>query len=300
MTHRRVLPVAALSLLALAGCSTAVVTTRPPAEPPATGAEEVGYASWYGSQHQGKRTASGEMYDMNQLTAAHRTLPFGTRVLVTNRDTSQSAEVRVNDRGPFVKDRILDVSFAAARQLGAVGAGIFPVRLRVIALPGTRADRPAGDGGFTVQVGAFTSRARAEALRDTVGGDAVITESIVAGETLYGVRVGSFPDRTQATSTARSLATRGFQPSSSPADPQKRVERYDRGSPSSEGPEREGRGVAGARGGLSPGPWLLRESEATPSHLVARSRARHPVASQRVPGRSRPAPPPHHVLAPRT
>src|SRR5260370_42602467 len=95
--HRRVLPVAALSLLALAGCSTAVVTTRPPAEPPAAGAEEVGYASWYGSQHQGKRTPSGEMYDMNQLTAAHRTLPFGTRVLVTNRDTSRAAEVRGND-----------------------------------------------------------------------------------------------------------------------------------------------------------------------------------------------------------
>ena len=149
---------------------------------------------------------------MNQLTAAHRTLPFGTRLLVTNRDTSQSAEVRVNDRGPFVKGRILDVSYAAARQLGAVGAGIFPVRLRVIALPGTGGDGPAGDGGFTVQVGAFTSRARAETLRDTVGGDAVITESTVAGETFYRVRVGSFPDRTQATPIARSLTSRGFQP----------------------------------------------------------------------------------------
>ena len=214
MPHRRLLTATALLLLALlAGCSTAVVTTPPtPAEPPAAGNEEVGYASWYGAQHQGKRTASGEVYDMNQLTAAHRTLPFGTRLLVTNRDTSQSAEVRVNDRGPFVKGRILDVSYAAARQLGAVGAGIFPVRLRVIALPGTRADGPAGDGGFTVQVGAFTSRARAEALRETVGGDAVIIESTVAGETLYRVRVGSFPDRTQATPIARSLATRGFQP----------------------------------------------------------------------------------------
>jgi rare lipoprotein A len=212
--YRRFLTAAALSLLALlAGCSTAVVTTpRTPAEPPAAGNEEVGYASWYGAQHQGKRTASGEVYDMNQLTAAHRTLPFGTRLLVTNRDTSQSAEVRVNDRGPFVKGRILDVSYAAARQLGAVGAGTFPVRLRVIALPGTRADGPAGDGGFTVQVGAFTSRARAEALRETVGGDAVISESTVAGETLYRVRVGSFPDRTQATLIARSLTTRGFQP----------------------------------------------------------------------------------------
>jgi rare lipoprotein A len=212
--YRRFLAAAALSLLALlAGCSTAVVTTPPtPAEAPAAGKEEVGFASWYGAQHQGKRTASGEVYDMNLLTAAHRTLPFGTRLLVTNRDTSQSAEVRVNDRGPFVKGRILDVSYAAARQLGAVGAGIFPVRLRVIALPGTGRDTPGGDGTFTVQLGAFTSRARAQALRDTVGGDAIVTESTVAGETLYRVRVGSFPDRTQATPTARSLTTRGFQP----------------------------------------------------------------------------------------
>ena len=214
MPHRCFLTAAALSLLALlAGCSTAVVTTPPtPAEPPAAGNEEVGYASWYGAQHQGKRTASGEVYDMNQLTAAHRTLPFGTRLLVTNRDTSQSAEVRVNDRGPFVKGRILDVSYAAARQLGAVGAGIFPVRLRVIALPGTGWDTPGGDGTFTVQVGSFTSRARAEALRDAVGSEATVTESTVAGATVYRVRVGTFPDRAQANPTASTLTARGFTP----------------------------------------------------------------------------------------
>jgi rare lipoprotein A len=211
MPRARLLLTSVVPVLALlAGCSRAVVTTPP--VPPTAGIEEVGFASWYGAQHQGRRTASGDVFDMNQLTAAHRTLPFGTRLLVTNRDTSQSAEVRVNDRGPFVKGRILDVSYAAARQLGALGAGIFPVRLRVIALPGTRADGPADDGGFTVQVGAFTSRARAEALRDMVGADAVIAESTVAGETLYCVRVGSFPDRAHATSTARSLTTRGFQP----------------------------------------------------------------------------------------
>jgi rare lipoprotein A len=212
--YRRFLTAAALSLLALlAGCSTAVVTTPPtPAAPPAAGNEEVGFASWYGAQHQGKRTASGEVYDMNLLTAAHRTLPFGTRLLVTNRDTSQSAEVRVNDRGPFVKGRILDVSYAAARQLGAVGAGIFPVRLRVIALPGTGLDAPGGDGTFTVQVGSFTSRARAEALRDAVGSDATVTESTVAGATVYRVRVGSFSDRAQANPTASTLTARGFTP----------------------------------------------------------------------------------------
>lgn len=211
MQRAHLLPAVAVAMLVLlAGCSHAVVTSPP--VPPAAGLEEVGFASWYGAQHQGRRTASGEVFDMNQLTAAHRTLPFGTRLLVTNRDTSRSTEVRVNDRGPFVDGRILDVSYAAARQLGVVGAGIFPVKLRVVSLPGTRADAPAGDGGFTVQVGSFTSRARAEAQRDAVGGDAVITESTVAGQTLYRVRVGSFADRAQATTTARSLTARGFQP----------------------------------------------------------------------------------------
>ncbi len=195
------------ALALLAGCSRAVVSTPP--VPPAAGTEEVGFASWYGAPHHGRRTASGEVYDMHQLTAAHRTMPFGTRLLVTNRDTSQSTEVRVNDRGPFVEGRILDVSYAAARQLGAVGPGIIPVRVRVIALPGLRA--AAGDSGFTLQVGSFTSRARAEALRDAVGGDATIAETTVAGATLYRVRVGSYPERPQAHAAAQDLASRGFQ-----------------------------------------------------------------------------------------
>jgi len=196
-----------LALACLAGCSRAVVVNPP--VPPSAGLEEVGFASWYGAPHQGRRTASGEVFDMNQLTAAHRTLPFGTRLLVTNRDTSQSVEVRVNDRGPFVDNRILDVSYAAARVLGAVGPGVIPVRLRVIALPGPGATTD-GDVGFTVQVGSFTSRARAESLRDSVGGDAAISEATVAGETLYRVRLGPFPTRTQATSAAQSLGSRGF------------------------------------------------------------------------------------------
>jgi len=133
--RRRVPLLAAFAGLALlAGCAR-VVTTGPSAPSGVGGGEEVGMASWYGSAHQGRRTASGEVFDMNQLTAAHRTLPFGTRVLVTNRDTSQSAEVRINDRGPFVKGRILDVSYAAARLLGAVGPGTIPVRVRVLSVP---------------------------------------------------------------------------------------------------------------------------------------------------------------------
>jgi rare lipoprotein A len=133
----------ASALAFLAGCSTITPSPSPPAATPgapAEGSEEVGLASWYGAQHHGKRTASGEIFDMNQLTAAHRSLPFGTRLRVINRDNNQSAEVRINDRGPFVKGRILDVSYAAARRLGALGSGTFPVRLRVIALPTTPAD----------------------------------------------------------------------------------------------------------------------------------------------------------------
>ncbi len=198
-----------LCLLALGACSRAVVGT-PTARVP-LGTEETGSASWYGTAHHGRRTASGEVYDMRDLTAAHRTLPLGTRLMVTNLNSGESVEVRVNDRGPFVDGRILDLSYGAARVLGAVGPGVIPVRLRVIALPGAM---PAGTGtaagGFTVQVGAFSNRSRAEALRDAIGSDATITETIVSGETWYRVRVGAFSDRAAAVTAAQRLAARGY------------------------------------------------------------------------------------------
>ena len=91
-----------------------------------------GIASWYGERHHGRRTANGETYDMHMLTAAHRTLPFGTVVEVTNLKTGATVEVRINDRGPHVGDRIIDLSLAAARRIGLVADGLGPVRLRVI------------------------------------------------------------------------------------------------------------------------------------------------------------------------
>jgi rare lipoprotein A len=101
----------------------------PPRQPPLV---LTGKASWYGEPHQGKRTASGERFDKNALTAAHRTLPLGTRVLVTNLENGRAVEVRINDRGPSVPDRIIDLSYAAARALGAVGDGVFRVRIAVV------------------------------------------------------------------------------------------------------------------------------------------------------------------------
>jgi rare lipoprotein A len=112
--------------------------TRPEAEPPpapAPGSRQTGEASWYGEPHHGRPTASGETYDMYQLTAAHPTLPLGSRVLVTNLKNGRSVEVRINDRGPLLKGRIIDLSYAAAKELEAVAGGTIPVRLRLISLP---------------------------------------------------------------------------------------------------------------------------------------------------------------------
>jgi rare lipoprotein A len=96
---------------------------------------EVGVASWYGSKHQGRATASGESFDMHRLTAAHRELPLGTTVRVTNLVNLKSVVVRVNDRGPGIDGRLIDVSWAAATKLGFVHAGLAPVEVEVVSYP---------------------------------------------------------------------------------------------------------------------------------------------------------------------
>lgn len=203
----------ALSALALlAGCSRAVVVTPPvvttPPDAPA-GFEEVGLASWYGAPHHGLRTASGEIFDMNKMTAAHKTLPFGTRLLVTNRDTSRTAEVRINDRGPFVKGRILDVSYAVARQLGVAAEGVFPVLLRVISLPGLKTEIPAADRS-SAEGGSIAEPKKAEAQGEEVGGVATVGEIAVADRTVYRVDLGSYSTPTQTRVAAQPLADRNF------------------------------------------------------------------------------------------
>jgi len=96
---------------------------------------EIGVASWYGEEFQGNETASGEIYDLNGLTAAHQTLPFGTTIRVTNLENKKNVLLRVNDRGPHIGRRLLDVSWAAAKRLGFVHSGITRVRVEVVSYP---------------------------------------------------------------------------------------------------------------------------------------------------------------------
>jgi rare lipoprotein A len=129
---------------------------------PQPGWTETGVASWYGDPYHGRRAANGEVYDMEQFTAAHRTLPFGAILLVTSLANNKQVEVRITDRGPFVDNRIIDLSRAAARSIDMIGPGTARVRIK---LTGYTAARPlSGAGPFSVQVGAFSDRANADKL----------------------------------------------------------------------------------------------------------------------------------------
>ena len=191
----------------LVACAGPRAALRP--VPVALGTEERGLASWYGHPYHGRRTSSGEVYDMNAMTAAHRTLPFGTWLHVENLDGGQTARVRVNDRGPFVEGRILDVSHAAGVALGIVARGVIPVRLRVIAPPDNVVMGPA----FTVQVGAFTEESAATDVQRALaesGFESEVVRAEESGRVFYRVRAGRFATRPEAEAHAERLAGRGF------------------------------------------------------------------------------------------
>jgi rare lipoprotein A len=156
--------------------------------PPSTlGRVEEGNASWYGPPFHGRKSSNGETYDMYKMTAAHRTLPFETMVRVTNLNNGKSTTVRITDRGPFVGNRIIDLSLAAAREIESVGPGVVPVRLEVLG------DVDITAGYFTIQVGAFRDRGNAERLRDRLGAmySPVVIQQIGTEEgPFFRVRVG--------------------------------------------------------------------------------------------------------------
>ena len=158
---RRALTFAVVLAIVVSGCGRKkrVRVTRPPV-PVAAGSVEEGIASWYGHPYHGRASASGEIYDMEKLTAAHRTLPFGTWVRVQDLDTHKAVDVRINDRGPFVDGRVIDLSHAAAREIAMIGPGTAHVRLEVISVPTI-----AGPARFGVQVGAYQNKSNAERVR---------------------------------------------------------------------------------------------------------------------------------------
>ncbi len=170
---------------------------------------EQGIASWYGVPFDGRRAADGEIFDMNSLVAAHRTLPFGSILRVTNLNNGRDVQVRVIDRGPFVGDRILDLARAAAVSLGMIGTGTAPVRIELLSGPS-----PAG-GEFTVQIGAFADRTNAEQLRDRLLAryqPIFIQDYDAPTGHFYRVRVGRVPSTDAAQQLAAQLKNSdGFQ-----------------------------------------------------------------------------------------
>ncbi len=186
------------------------------------GGVQRGIASWYGPDFNGKLTASGEVYDMNALTAAHKTLPLGTIVDVENLENGRHVRLTINDRGPFVRGRIIDLSYRGARELGMVKKGTARVRVTPIGrderyVKYIRVSRSSGTGTglYTVQTGAFTSRENAERLLRALGAEglkgAYISRAKVSGRVFYRVRAGDFASRDNALEKARALAYEGYE-----------------------------------------------------------------------------------------
>ncbi len=160
---------------------------------------DTGVASWYGSKFHGKLTANGETYNMNDLTAAHRSLPFNTIVNVVNLDNGKSVQVRINDRGPYVDNRIIDLSREAARKIDMENAGIARVRLELI----KEGDRPVTRNNarsverFTIQLASFNSKSEARRASRDIRGSRV-QEVRTANNTVYRVYYGTYRNKRNA------------------------------------------------------------------------------------------------------
>jgi rare lipoprotein A len=228
-------------LSGMAGCSASRVNAPGPDAPTAAGSKpykvmgrwyqprdtadgfrQEGLASWYGKQFHGRRTSNGEIYDMYAVSAAHKTLPFNTVVRVHNLDNGRHMDIRINDRGPFVNGRIIDLSYGAARKLGVVGPGT--ARVRIVALgvddgrTGNRQSYRSVDynrGRFTFQVGAFRERDNAERLKRKLERqypNAHITTFDSGAGIYYRVRVGMFSSLDEARQGEDLLVRDGYDP----------------------------------------------------------------------------------------
>lgn len=173
------------------------------------GYREVGIASWYGKDLDGRTAASGETLDMNGRTAAHRTLPLGTVIRIVNLENFRSIQLKVNDRGPFVRSRIIEVSYGAARELGFAENGTAAVKIEPVEpLPDT-------DASYTIHAASFLEEESALALKERLGKrfeTIVIQPAPTNAATIYHVRVGEYASEEKAERVAAKLVLEGVEP----------------------------------------------------------------------------------------
>jgi len=201
-----------LLLLIVSGCAVPVAKVPAPTLPPENRVSQTGIASWYGPGFHGKATASGEIYDQNEMTAAHQTLPLGTKVLVTNLENGSAAEVLVNDRGPFAKNRIIDLSYSAAQSINMVGPGTALVRIDVVDSP-VRLSAIRANLDYTLQLGSFAQLENAQQLRDRIAkafANVAISPLRSKDITYYRVHLGTFSSRGAAEEQARQVSQAGY------------------------------------------------------------------------------------------
>ncbi len=184
------------------------------------GFKQRGVASWYGRKFHGRKTSNGEVYDMYAMSAAHKTLPMGIYVKVTHLGSGRHIIVRVNDRGPFVAGRIIDLSYAAARKIGIVDSGTALVQIEALGF--RQADRgqvtyqaPVSydSGSFAVQIGAFSTAENAYRLAAKMRnryGKTVVSALMVNGQRIYRVRAGDYNSLQQAEKAVHSFVSEGF------------------------------------------------------------------------------------------
>jgi len=181
---------------------------------PVSNTDLEGLASYYAEPYHGRPTASGEIFDTYKgMTAAHRTLPFNTLVRVTNKTNGVSVDVRINDRGPFVDGRVIDLSLAAARKIDMVRAGVVPVKLNI--MKQGEVAPAANSGAYTVQIGAFSNIESAENLKKRLArkfSDISVQRYAAPNTTIYRVRVGSEPDLQAAEKLASQLRKHDLTP----------------------------------------------------------------------------------------
>jgi len=207
-----------LILLILQSCGIARVgTDRSPssAQPSTTGSIgrilQAGVASWYGPNFHGKATANGEVFNMNDFTAAHRTLPFNTVVRVQNMDNGHSVKVRINDRGPYVDDRVIDLSRQAAREINMEGTGTANVQISLL----EEGDRPVATGGvtnqetFTIQLASYNTMSEARTFAGRTSGTRV-EEVQLSDRSVFRVYYGVYETARDARDDQRKLARQGL------------------------------------------------------------------------------------------